>query len=178
MESRCNTAAGKPKGNELLLARKIRRAAIQLLEERAREAIASAAAASAQCLCRTSATCSECPLLICRSPCAFLRAFSSGAHAAGMSACSSGSTRVLALAAAEDSLKQVGDEEAAAALAQLEATPASLGAAAAPLGPAAGDVLAGAGVALPLPTVVAPPPLPTKAGRQFSLRLGPSCTKS
>jgi hypothetical protein len=43
----CFAAAGNSKGNELLLAGRIRKAAIELLQERARQAIAGAAAASA-----------------------------------------------------------------------------------------------------------------------------------
>ena len=43
----CAAAAGNSKGNELLLAGRIRKAAIELLQERARQAIAGAAAASA-----------------------------------------------------------------------------------------------------------------------------------
>jgi hypothetical protein len=74
----------------------------------------------------------------------------------------------LCCAVAEDSLKQVGGD-AAAALSQLEKQPALPQPAGPVLGPPGTDALAGATVALPVPP---PPPLPKLVGLHAALPCG------
>ena len=150
-------AAGNSKGNELLLAGRIRKAAIELLQERARQAIAGAAAASARR--PLQAACHERNPVLFRL--VFIRIISAVLCVAAQA------WRLLSRSAhdvcdaAEDGLRQLGEE---AALSQPEESPHAAGAAG---GPPGATVLAGAAVALPMLHLAPSPPLPTKVARRL-----------